>query len=160
MDEASRRKLRIVRIAIAAPAFVFLAVALRGIVVDYRDVRLAKRLEHARTAVTEGTFVEVHHLVSLKSGSRTPEGTVVFTPPTGEPIKFNYVGNDAKLGRKIEVRYDPANPHNFSAGAPLFGLSDLVWDNAFFVVMGAIFLFALTRASALVPEAGENAAQA
>jgi hypothetical protein len=46
---------------------------------------------------------------------------------------------------KIPIHYDPQEPNNYSVGDVIFSFSDLVFDNAFFLLMGLYFLFMVFR---------------
>ena len=131
----------IIQFILGVPAIIFLALALHGIDSDYEHIRLEKRRLEARTAVAEGTFIEVHDVVLGRSRSRTPKGTIVFTTASGQEVRFQSVDPKAKVGLKMTVRYDPRQPGNYAIGDVFFGFSDLIFDNAFFLVMGVYFLF-------------------
>ena len=138
-------KKRLSQIVLALPALVFLALALRGIYSDYEHIRLEKHRLEARTAVADGTFVEVHDLISAKSGSRIPQGTIVFNTASGQTVKFQSVDANAKVGMKIPVRYDPRQPDNYAIGDVFFGFSDLIFNNGPFLAIGVFFLFLVLR---------------
>ena len=135
-------KRRLAQALVAAPGIVLIFFALRGSFTDYRHIQHVRQRAEARTAPAEATIVETHGLVSGK-GTRIAEGagTFSFNTASGQEVRVPYRGFSGSPGTKLPVRYDPRNPENCAGGNDLFGLSDLLFDNAPFFLVGLYFLF-------------------
>ena len=135
-------KRRLAQVLVATPGVILLFLALHGAFTDYRHMQDVRRRAEARTAPAEATIVETHGLVSGK-GLRIAEGagTFSFTTASGQEVRVPYRGFSGSSGTKFPVRYDPRNPENCGQGNDLFGFSDLLFDNVFFLVIGLYFLF-------------------
>ena len=135
-------KRQLAQVLVAAPGIILLFVALHGAFADYRHMQDVRRRAEARTALAEATIAETHGLVSGK-GTRIEEGagTISFTAVSGKEVRVPYRGFSGSPGTKLSVRYDPRNPENYAMGNDLFGLSDLLFDNAPFFLIGLYFLF-------------------
>ena len=135
-------KRRLAQALVAAPGIILLFLALHGTFADYRHMQDVRRRAKARTAPAEATIVEAHDLISGK-GHRIAEGagTFSFTTASGQEVRIPYRGFSGSPGTKLPVRYDPRNPENCAGGNDLFGFSDLLFNNAFFLVVGLYFLF-------------------
>jgi len=141
-EAAAPRKRRLAQALVAAPGIILLLFALRGSFTDYRHIQHARQRAEARTALAEATIVETNGLVSGK-GTRIAQGagTFSFTTVSGQEARVPYRGFSGAPGTKLPVTYDPREPQNCAIGNDLFGFSDLLFDNAFFLVMGLYFLF-------------------
>jgi hypothetical protein len=143
-DSTEARKKRIIMVLLMVPTLIFLMLALHGIATDYQHIRHARSRLAARTAVAEGEIVAQHD--AWHASVRVPKDTVTFSTDSGQPIQFVMLANNTdKIGMKIPIHYDPQEPNNYSVGDVIFSFSDLVFDNAFFLLMGLYFLFMVFR---------------
>ncbi|MDE2421870.1 MAG: DUF3592 domain-containing protein [Gammaproteobacteria bacterium] len=138
------RKKRVTRIVLMIPTLFFLTIALYGIATDYHHIQFEKQRLAARTEVTDGTIIEFHDAWRVHSDIRTPKATVTFVTTSGQQMQFVMLRRSAdQIGTKIRVHYDPQDPNDYAIGDAFFNFSDLVYDNAFYLVMGVFFLFML-----------------
>jgi len=145
-DERRARRRRMSQVILALPAVAFLAIALHGIVADYRHVRRVEQRAAARTERATGSVVSLHWHYSLRTYTSWPDGIVAFTTASGRTIRFDMpLDGGEKVGTRVAVNYDPDDPENYAIGNDRFGYSDLAWSNAAPLAFGLYFVWLVAK---------------